>query len=268
MAFPNNAFASGFGTSNVYQLFADTVIQYSDTAIWSKGSHTLKMGFQGFRQRINTFYSGNNGLNGTFTFNGQYSGRAESDFLLGLPSGIGTGTTGGTWGQRAEYFRRVCSRRLARDAQPDPEPRFALRDSYAVGRSKRSPDEFRACFQARWSSRARTEIRERFTTPITASGTISRASDLPTVLATARPLSGELIRFRLISKGRVQPSPDHQSAVFVGAQRGLHAAPVSDDHARSGLYPGKCGRHCTTALLLANAPSCVKASMCGSGIRT
>ncbi|MBV9936878.1 MAG: TonB-dependent receptor [Acidobacteriaceae bacterium] len=104
MSFSNNSFISGIGASNVYQLFADTVIQYQDTLIWTKGTHTMHMGFQGWRQRINTFYSGNNGLNGTFTFNGQYSGRAESDFLLGLASTIGTGTSGGTWGQRGNIF--------------------------------------------------------------------------------------------------------------------------------------------------------------------
>ncbi len=104
MTFSNNTFISNLGAANVYQLFADTVIQYQDTLIWTKGAHTMRFGFQGWRQRVNTFYSGNNGLNGTFTFNGQYSGRAESDFLLGYASTIGTGTSGGTWGQRANIF--------------------------------------------------------------------------------------------------------------------------------------------------------------------
>ncbi|HWF48167.1 MAG TPA: carboxypeptidase regulatory-like domain-containing protein [Bryobacteraceae bacterium] len=104
ISFPANGFISGIGNSDIYQLFADTVIQYEDTVILTKGSHTMHIGFQGFRQRIDTFYSGNNGLAGTFTFNGQYSGRGESDFLLGLPSSIGTGTNGGTWGQRANIF--------------------------------------------------------------------------------------------------------------------------------------------------------------------
>src|SRR5260370_31455962 len=95
---------TAIGNSDIYQLFADTVIQYEDTLILTKGSHTMPLGFQGFRQRIDTFYCGNNGLAGTFTYNGQYSGRGESDFMLGLPSLIGTGTNGGTWGQRANIF--------------------------------------------------------------------------------------------------------------------------------------------------------------------
>jgi Carboxypeptidase regulatory-like domain len=104
------------GTADVYQLFGDTVIQYGDTAILTKGKHTMHIGFQGWRQRVNTFYSGNNGRAGTFTYDGRYTtanptgtatptaGIAEADFLLGLPSVIGGGINGGTWGQRANIF--------------------------------------------------------------------------------------------------------------------------------------------------------------------
>ena len=109
---------SGFGTSDVYQLFADAVIHYEDTMIWTKGNHTMHFGFQGYRYRVDTFYSGNNGRAGQFNFNGQYTsyqpgasggtksagvatGIAEADFLLGLPNEILGGVNGGTWGQRA-----------------------------------------------------------------------------------------------------------------------------------------------------------------------
>ncbi len=113
----NGGFANDIGNSNVYQLFADTVIQYEDTMNISKGVHTLHLGFQGWRQRINTFYSGNNGEAGTFTFDGRYTagpnplatasattGLADADFILGLPAEIGGGVNGGTWGQRANIF--------------------------------------------------------------------------------------------------------------------------------------------------------------------
>ena len=100
---PNNS-TTAIGTADVTQVFGDTVIQYEDTAILTKGNHTMHFGFQGWRQRIDTYYSGNNGAAGTFTYNGQYSGRGESDFLLGLPSLVGTGITSGTWGQRANVF--------------------------------------------------------------------------------------------------------------------------------------------------------------------
>ena len=109
--------AHTIGTGDVYQLFADTVIQYEDTMNISKGVHTMHIGFQGWRDRINTFYSGNNGRAGTFTFDGRYTagpnplatagggtGQAEADFMLGLPAEIGGGVNGGTWGQRSNIF--------------------------------------------------------------------------------------------------------------------------------------------------------------------
>lgn len=105
---------SSFGTSDVYQLFADAVIHYEDTMILTKGKQTMHFGFQGYRYRVDTFYSGNNGVAGTILFNGYYTtktvatgassangGIAEADFLLGLPNEIQGGVNGGTWGQRA-----------------------------------------------------------------------------------------------------------------------------------------------------------------------
>jgi Carboxypeptidase regulatory-like domain/TonB dependent receptor len=104
-SFTANKYANTIGSADNYELFGDTVIQYEDTAILTKGTHTMHFGFQGWRQRIDTFYAGNNGLAGTFSYNGQYTGgSAEADFMLGLPDQIGTGTNGGTWGQRDNIF--------------------------------------------------------------------------------------------------------------------------------------------------------------------
>jgi len=113
----NGGDAATIGNSDIYQLFADTVIQYEDTVNITKGAHTFHLGFQGERQRINTFYSGNNGRAGTFTFDGRYTagpnplatasattGFAEADFILGQPAQVGGGVNGGTWGQRANIF--------------------------------------------------------------------------------------------------------------------------------------------------------------------
>ena len=96
----SGGFAGSIGNSDNEQLFADTVIQYEDTMNITKGAHNMHLGFQGWRQRIDTFYSGNNGKAGTFTYDGRYtagpnplavsgsgSGLAEADFVLGLPSG-------------------------------------------------------------------------------------------------------------------------------------------------------------------------------------
>jgi hypothetical protein len=103
-----------FGNNDVVQLFADTVIHYEDTLIYTKGNHTMHFGFQGFRYRVDTFYSGNNGEAGTFIFGGFYTtstpgsssggsfgGAGAADFMLGLPQEIQGGVNGGTWGQRS-----------------------------------------------------------------------------------------------------------------------------------------------------------------------
>ena len=65
--------ASTIGSSDGISLFADTVAQISDTAILTRGEHTIKFGFQVFRERLDTFYSGNNGAAGTITFDGQFT---------------------------------------------------------------------------------------------------------------------------------------------------------------------------------------------------
>ncbi|MBV8552488.1 MAG: carboxypeptidase regulatory-like domain-containing protein [Acidobacteriaceae bacterium] len=93
-----------FGNPEVFEEFADTVIEGEDTAIITKGVHTMRAGFQVFRDRINTFYSGNAGIAGQFGFSGQYTGAAEADFMAGLPYNVQGGIAGGTWGQRSTVY--------------------------------------------------------------------------------------------------------------------------------------------------------------------
>ena len=66
-------FASGLGTSGVQQLFADTVIQAQDGVIINTGKHIIHTGFQFMRQRINTYYSGNNGALGLIDYSGRFT---------------------------------------------------------------------------------------------------------------------------------------------------------------------------------------------------
>ena len=113
----SGGYASSIGNSDNVQLFADTVIQLEDTMAITRGKHTFHLGFEYWRDRIDTFYSGNNGEAGTFTFDGRYtagpnplatagsgSGAGEADFMLGLASQIGGGVNGGTWGQRSNVM--------------------------------------------------------------------------------------------------------------------------------------------------------------------
>ncbi|HEY7208891.1 MAG TPA: carboxypeptidase regulatory-like domain-containing protein [Bryobacteraceae bacterium] len=119
---PNNfAYAAGLGSMNIgtQQLFANTTFQYVDNLTIIRGTHQMKMGGQFLRQRLNTFYAGNNGRTGYMNFSGRYTASnyknptgtqiGEADFMLGLPSDLGRGLSTGTWGQRgniiAAYFQ-------------------------------------------------------------------------------------------------------------------------------------------------------------------
>ncbi|MBZ5618211.1 MAG: TonB-dependent receptor [Acidobacteriia bacterium] len=81
---------------------AGGVIQVSDTAIFTRGLHTLRMGFQMQRYRNNYIpATSNDGAAGQIGFSGQYTGSAETDFLPGLPSYMSYGQGfAGTVGQR------------------------------------------------------------------------------------------------------------------------------------------------------------------------
>ena len=95
---------TSFGGADVAQLFHDTVFQYEDNITKNMGRHTIRVGFQYFRERINTYYSGNNGTLGFFNFGGTYTGAPEADFYLGMADQNGRGIVGGTWGQRSNVF--------------------------------------------------------------------------------------------------------------------------------------------------------------------
>lgn len=93
-----------FGTKDSLNDYYDTDIQYQDVLNYTHGKHNMRIGFQGWRLRMNGFFPGNSGLAGNFQFDGQYSGSSETDFLLGLPSQVGVGTPGPDWGQRGNIF--------------------------------------------------------------------------------------------------------------------------------------------------------------------
>ncbi len=93
------------GSSVVNQDFADTVIQFDDGLTVTHGKHVLKMGYQMWRYRINTFYSGNSGEYGSILFGGAFSGDPGADFFLGFPGATGKGvSSGGTWHQMSWTF--------------------------------------------------------------------------------------------------------------------------------------------------------------------
>jgi hypothetical protein len=109
-----NQILTGIGNSGVQQRFQDAVIQASDTVVISHNRHVFHTGFEFWRDRINTFYTGNSGALGSITFTGVFTsadpansgtgGYGGADFYLGLPFTYGRGISGGEWGQRSSVF--------------------------------------------------------------------------------------------------------------------------------------------------------------------
>jgi len=125
--FSTRTLTNNIGNQNIgtQQLFANTTFHFADNVTIVRGRHMMKTGGQILRQRMNTFYSGNNGRIGFMTYTGRFTGLssasvagwADADFFLGLPETLGRGLSGGTWGHRKTiwgvYFQddyRVSSR--------------------------------------------------------------------------------------------------------------------------------------------------------------
>jgi hypothetical protein len=60
--------------------------EYSDTVNYSSGKHNIKMGMQWYHSTLG--FTNGGGSEGSFDFEGTYSGDAFGDFLLGLPDSV------------------------------------------------------------------------------------------------------------------------------------------------------------------------------------
>jgi Carboxypeptidase regulatory-like domain/TonB dependent receptor len=86
-----------FGTASLPGAIAtdsDTLAktyQINEKLTWLKGRHTLKFGGQFLHYNQRRFYAGNNGLLGSFTFNGAFTNFPFADFLLDMASAKGRG---------------------------------------------------------------------------------------------------------------------------------------------------------------------------------
>jgi len=112
---PGSGPLTNIGASWIEQKFQDAVIQASDAVVITHNRHVFHTGFEFWRDRINTFYTGNNGALGQIQFNGQFTsndptgasrtgGYGGADFYLGLGDEYQRGIPGGEWGQRASIF--------------------------------------------------------------------------------------------------------------------------------------------------------------------
>ena len=117
LTFTGTNIGNAFGTVDQGGFYHQTVGQLDDTAIWTKGNHNIKFGFQALRYRNDFIANGQGtaGLAGAITATGQYTanslvgatGNALVDFALGLPESMGasSGVAGdGYVGQRHSAY--------------------------------------------------------------------------------------------------------------------------------------------------------------------
>ncbi len=87
------------GSNNSVEIFHDTTYEVEDAVTLTHGKHSVHTGFEWFHYMINDLYPGTEGISGSFTFNGQFTGNTgtsngdpAADFVLGLPSDVQEGT--------------------------------------------------------------------------------------------------------------------------------------------------------------------------------
>jgi hypothetical protein len=103
---------TNIGNAESIENFNDHVWQVEDGLTWSHGRHNFRFGGQYWREYINTFYAGNNGMLGLMDFDGRFTavnsasagngtGDGGADFVLGLPYQYGRGISdqSKTWTQ-------------------------------------------------------------------------------------------------------------------------------------------------------------------------
>lgn len=107
-SFGNATTVSGFGANPTPEIFIDNVFQYGDDLTWQKGKHLLKFGAELTRYQQNSFYPGNDGELGTFTYTGQFTAdpgvstkeNSFADFVLNYSDDATVGQVVGRTGQR------------------------------------------------------------------------------------------------------------------------------------------------------------------------
>jgi len=102
-------YPSNFGTNPTPEVFIDNIFGYSDNLTWQKGKHLLKFGGEFLRYQQNSFYPGNDGELGAFSYNGVYvenpfqgspTPYPFADFLLDRSNDVQIGAVTGRTGQR------------------------------------------------------------------------------------------------------------------------------------------------------------------------
>ncbi len=98
---------SSFGANPTPEVFIDNVFEYADDLTFQRGKHLFKFGAEFTRYQQNSFYPGNDGELGTFTYTGQFTSPVASsatysfaDFLTDRVEDAAVGQVNGRTGQR------------------------------------------------------------------------------------------------------------------------------------------------------------------------
>jgi hypothetical protein len=98
---------SSFGANPTPEIFIDNVFEYADDLTVQRGKHLFKFGAEFTRYQQNSFYPGNDGELGSFTYTGQFTAPVASsntygfaDFLTDQVEDAAVGQVNGRTGQR------------------------------------------------------------------------------------------------------------------------------------------------------------------------
>jgi hypothetical protein len=93
------------GTPDIEQHFGDGTLQLSEGVIWTRGRHIIHAGFQYWRMRENSAYSGNDGVLGNLNFTSDQASFSDvGNFWLGNVSNGARQGAGQEWGMRGDTY--------------------------------------------------------------------------------------------------------------------------------------------------------------------
>ena len=123
---------------------------YGDTMSFSNGRHDVKFGAELMHQTLG-YFNGSSSV-GNFTFNGQLSGNAFADFLLGFPYQVTRDYYKNLYGSVGNFWQSVhgADNASAYYAEPDAEPRLALGAQSFLRRYPRTEGGLRYDKRQKW----------------------------------------------------------------------------------------------------------------------
>ena len=139
MGYPQVSFGGLFSTIGDPATFVsrdDRSYELYDNVMFDHGAHHVKFGGYLFRLEFNPVNPNN--ARGAFTYNGQWTGNAFADFLLGYPSSAQVGIGRADEHGRSTWLHVYGAGRLEGAVEPDGELRPALRNQQPDDRHRQS----------------------------------------------------------------------------------------------------------------------------------